>query len=805
MKKRFIFTLLAGLTVFSATAQEELDYQKAPQAILDLLEAKPTPIMRMDSKGQRMLLLERAALPSIAELAEPELRLAGYRINPSNYAQTRSNTFTGIKIQNVANQEVVAIKNLPTNLAISAVQWSPDETKIAFINVTPTQLEIWVIDLTTQTASKISNLGQNATFSNTFDWFPDSKSLLIRTVPTGRGEKPTANPVPTGATIQENIARKAPSRTFQDLLKNKYDENLFDYYFTSQVVKLGLDGSVQPISKAGVVLNATVSPDGNYVLMRTIHRPYSYLVPASRFPMNIEIYDTKGNLVKQLIDLPLQDNIPVGFDAVQKEPRNYAWREDASATVYWVEAQDGGNPKTEAAIRDKVFALAAPFNGTATEIASTALRFAGIQWGNAQTAICNEFWWANRKIVTKLINPEKPTTPAVVLFDRSTEDRYNDPGQPQMKRNEFGRYVLDIQKDNNVFMVGEGASEEGNRPFIDKFNLTTKKSQRLFRSEAPYYEQIISVLDAEKQLLVTSRESKTENPNFFIRDLKKKKDNVKQITFFPHPYSQLKDVQKQKLRYKRADGLDLTATLYLPADYKKENGALPTFVWAYPEEFKSKAAAAQVQGSPYEFTYLSWGSPIFFVTQGYAVLDDASMPIVGEGDKEPNDSFVEQLVANAKAVIDEGVRLGVVDAKRVGVGGHSYGAFMTANLLTNCDLFRAGIARSGAYNRTLTPFGFQQEERTYWQAPKVYNEMSPFMNAEKMNEPLLLVHGELDNNAGTFPLQSERYFNALKGLGATVRYVLLPLESHGYRAKESVNHMFWEMTEWLDKYVKKAK
>ncbi len=805
MKKRFIFTLLAGLIGFSATAQEELNYQKPPQAVLDLLEAKPTPIMRMDSKGQRMVLLERAALPSITELAEPELRLAGYRINPNNYAQTRSNTFIGIKVQNVANQEVVAIKNLPTALAISAVQWSPDETKIAFINVTNTQLEIWVIDLTTQTASKISNLGQNATFSNTFDWFSDSKSLLIRTVPTGRGEKPTANPVPTGATIQENIARKAPSRTFQDLLKNKYDENLFDYYFTSQVVKLGLDGSVQPIGKAGVVLSATVSPDGNYVLMRTIHRPYSYLVPAGRFPTNIEIYDTKGNVVKQLIDLPLQDNIPVGFDAVQKEPRNYTWREDAPATVYWVEAQDGGNPKTEAAIRDKVFALTAPFNGTPTEIAATALRFAGIQWGNAQTAICNEFWWANRKIVTKLINPEKTNTPAVVLFDRSTEDKYNDPGQPQMKRNEFGRYVLDIQKDNSVFMVGEGASDEGNRPFIDKFSLTTKKSQRLFRSEAPYYEQVIAVLDAEKQLLVTSRESKTDNPNFFIRDLKKKKDNLKQITFFPHPYPQLKNVQKQKLRYKRADGLDLTATLYLPADYKKENGALPTFVWAYPEEFKSKAAAAQVQGSPYEFTYLSWGSPILFVTQGYAVLDDASMPIVGEGDKEPNDSFVEQLVANAKAVIDEGVRLGVVDAKRVGVGGHSYGAFMTANLLTHSDLFRAGIARSGAYNRTLTPFGFQQEERTYWQAPKVYNEMSPFMNADKMNEPLLLVHGELDNNAGTFPLQSERYFNALKGLGATVRYVLLPLESHGYRAKESVNHMFWEMNEWLDRYVKKAK
>ena len=337
-------------------------------------------------------------------------------------------------------------------------------------------------------------------------------------------------------------------------------------------------------------------------------------------------------------------------------------------------------------------------------------------------------------------------------------------------------------------MTGTGASPEGDRPFIDLLNLNTQQTKRLWRSEAPSFERPVAILNAEKGVFLTSRESNAEPPNYFIRNLnpapkkgkKPAKDALTQITFFPHPYPQFKDIQKQQLRYKRSDGVDLTATLLLPPGYKKEDGPLPTFLWAYPAEFKSAEAASQASGSPYTFNRISYWTGAAFVTMGYAVLENASIPIIGEGKDEPNDTYVQQLVASAKAAIDEGVRLGVVDSSRVGVGGHSYGAFMTANLLSHSKLFKAGIARSGAYNRTLTPFGFQNEQRTYWQSPEVYNTMSPFMNADKMKTPLLMTHGEADNNTGTYPIQSERYYNALKGMGATTKLVFLPYESHGY-------------------------
>ena len=221
-------------------------------------------------------------------------------------------------------------------------------------------------------------------------------------------------------------------------------------------------------------------------------------------------------------------------------------------------------------------------------------------------------------------------------------------------------------------------------------------------------------------------------------------------------------------------------------------------------EYGDASTAGQVRGSVNRFTFYRGTSQLFFVTQGYAVLDNATMPVVGDV-KTVNDTFVKQIVANAKAAIDKLDQMGVADPKRVGVGGHSYGAFMTANLLAHCDLFAAGIARSGAYNRTLTPFGFQSEKRTLWEARDTYINMSPFMFANQIKTPILMIHGMADNNSGTFPIQSERLFAALKGFGATVRFVYLPFESHGYSGRESVLTVLAEMIEWFDTYVKNRK
>ncbi|MBB6001874.1 prolyl oligopeptidase family serine peptidase [Arcicella rosea] len=773
-------------------------YQTPPKVIADLVTASPTPSVSVDSRGEWMVLLQRAAQPSIAQLAEPELRLAGLRINPANNGPSRTSYFVSIRLRKVSGKEEISIKGLPEKPLLNYASWSPDESKIAFCHSSPEKIELWVLDIETATANKVSDLAMNAVFGHPYSWLSDGKSLLAKVIVPNRGNPPQKNAVPTGPTILESLGKTNPSRTYQDLLKNEGDERLFEFYATAELVRISLDGTEEKIVEASIIQLASSSPDGQYLLVKIIQRPFSYLVPYSRFPLKIDVLNIDGTFIKTLADNPLIENIPISFDAVQKEPRGFNWRHDTPATVYWIEAQDEGDPRNEVAVRDKVISLSSPFTGETSTIAETGYRYAGIIWANENLALIDEYWHKTRRVITKIIDPSGQKE-AIILFDRSSEDKYNEPGSPSTKKNQYGRLVMDLQKDNSVFMTGDGASVEGDRPFVDILNLTTKETSRLWRSEAPFYERPIAILDNEKQVILTVRESKQENPNYFIRDLKQQGNT--QITFFPHPYPALKGVEKQVLKYKRHDGVELTANLYLPADYQKEQGALPCLLEAYPLEFKDKSNAGQISGSPYEFTSIYWGSPIFWVTQGFAILEGTSIPIVGEGTTEPNDNYLEQLVAGAKAAIEEGTKLGVIDPNRVGVMGHSYGGFMVANLLSHSDLFKAGIARSGAYNRTLTPFGFQGEERTFWQTPETYHKMSPFNYADKMKTPLLLIHGEADNNTGTFPIQSERYYNALKGLGATVRYVQLPYESHGYQAKESILHMLWEMNNWLNTYV----
>ncbi|WP_338872077.1 prolyl oligopeptidase family serine peptidase [Spirosoma sp. SC4-14] len=782
-------------------AQDAQTYQTPPKVLADLVTMPPTPNVSMSAKGDVMLLLEQAGAPGIAELAQPELKIAGLRLNPANTGPSRTHYITGLKLKGLTEKEPRAITGLPAEPLISFVQWSPDDSKIAFAVSTDTRIDLYVADVATASAQKVGSVALNATLGMPYYWLSDSKGLIVKTVPAGRGPAPEMSRVPAGPTTQENVGgKRGQAPTYQDLLKNPSDEKQFAYYTTAQVVRLGLDGSTTPIGQPGIILTAEPSPNGQFVMIETVHTPFSYLVPVYRFPLKTDIYTITGSLAKSLNDSPLQESVPYSRDGAPTGPRNFSWRADAPASIYYTVAQDNGDPKVKAAIRDKVFLLDAPFTAQPKEIYAAQFRFAGFDWGNESTALASERWWQTRKTITKIVNPTNWQTSA--LFDRSYEDRYSNPGQPDTKHNQYGREVLNLLPTGEIFMINaQGSSPEGDRPFVSLLNLKTKQSKELWRSAAPYFERPVAVLDATRQVILTTREAPEENPNYFVRNLKARIAPV-QVTFFPHPYPQLKGIQKQQLRYKRSDGVDLTATLYLPAGYKKEQGTLPTFLWAYPAEFKSKEAAGQVSGSPYQFNRISYWGAAAFVTMGYAILDNASIPIVGEGDKEPNDTYVEQLVASAKAAIDEGVRLGVVDSSRVGVGGHSYGAFMTANLLTHSKLFKAGIARSGAYNRTLTPFGFQNEQRSYWQAPDVYNRMSPFMNADKMKTPLLLIHGEADNNTGTFPIQSERYYNALKGFGATTRLVFLPYESHHYDSKESLLHMLSEMNGWLDKYVK---
>jgi dipeptidyl aminopeptidase/acylaminoacyl peptidase len=805
----WVLVLAVSATAAAAATAPPADgaYRLPPQTLVDIIDAPPTPGVLPDPHGKWLMILDRPSLPPIAELAERELRLGGLRIRPQNHAPSRAGYLTGLRVLRLADLSEHRISGLPDGARITNFQLSPDGSRFAFTNLRPDGVELWVAEMATAEARRLAG-GLNLTASTEPRWLADSRTLVCTLVDPDLGPEPPASNVPAGPVIRESAGHAAPARTFQDLLKSAYDESLFEHYLTSRVARVTLDGKVTPVGAPGMVLDLAPSPDGRYLLVQTLHRPFSYLVPADRFPRRIEVWDLDGKVVRTVADLPLEEEIPIAFDAVATGPREVSWREDAPATLAWVEALDGGDPGHQAAERDRAVLLPAPFQGEPATLATLAYRFGGIQWGNDGLALVQEGWWKTRKTRTWLVQPGgqpgNKTAPKL-LFDRSSEDRYADPGEPLTTRDARGRTVLrTADGGRTLFLLGAGASTEGDRPFLDALDLASRKTRRLFRSTAPWYEIPIDLLDAKGTRLLQRRESVDQPPNYYVRDLSSggATGKLRQLTHFPHPTPQLAGIRKELIRYQRADGVQLTATLYTPAGWKPADGPLPMLMWAYPQEFKSADAAGQVSDSPYRFARAGAGSPLVWLTQGYALLDNPSMPIVGEGTKEPNDTYVQQLVASAQAAVDEVVRRGVADRRRIAIGGHSYGAFTTANLLAHSDLFAAGIAESGAYNRTLTPFGFQAEERDIWHAPEIYVQMSPFMYADKVKHPLLMIHGQADNNPGTDPIQSERFFNALKGNGAPARLVFLPLEAHGYRGRESVLHVLAESHDWLEKYVK---
>ena len=802
--------LTAGIFLlffFSLNAQLNLDYQEPPKNIVDLVDAPNTPLASVSSNGDKLLLLNVPNYATIEEVASEELRLAGLRIDPVTNGPSRSRYYTQMKLKSISGQEAQEIEGLPEKLRAGNLSWSASGKRVAFTNTSSAGVELWMVDIETLKAKKLTKATLNAAMRGTpFRWFSDGRFIIFKSIEATRGAKPSRPATPSGPIVQENYGAEAAVRTYQDLLQNYYDVQLFDYYTTSQLKVIDVEtGEARDFGSAGVISGFTPSPDGNYVLVTRLEKPYSYLVPYYRFPQEVEIFDRSGKKQKTLASIPLAESIPKGFGAVREGPRSFTWRNDAPASVYWVEAIDGGDPKAEVEYRDQMYYLSAPFEAQAQEGLRFQLRYGGITWGDDQMAMASEYWWSTRREIISKWNPAEPKSSKSILFDRSREDRYNDPGSFVTTTNEFGRRVLLMgENPDHLFLIGTGASPEGNRPFVDQYRVSTGKTDRLWRSEAPYYEYPISIIDPVKGSVLTRRESKEEPPNYFLRNFKEGK--MEQVTSFENPYKSLQGVSKELVRYEREDGVQLTGTLYLPAGYDKEkDGRLPVFMWAYPREFKSAKAAGQVSGSPHQFIRMYYGSPIFWVTQGYAVFDNFAMPIIGEEDEEPNETFVEQLRMGAEAAVNKLVDMGIADRDRLAVGGHSYGAFMTANLLAHTDLFAAGVARSGAYNRTLTPFGFQREERTFWEAPEVYFKMSPFMHADKIKEPVLLIHGEADNNSGTFPLQSKRFYAALKGHGAIARLVMLPHESHGYRARESILHMLYEMNTWMDKHVKNKK
>jgi len=800
---KLLFSLLLFCVSFSF-AQENLTFMKPSEPILKLADYERAPSVQLDTKKEYMLFSYRATYKTLDELNQEEMRLGGLRINPVTNIGSQVTYINNLKVRMVkeVKAEPTQVAGLPANAKIANVSWSPDDSRIAFTHTTATGVELWVIDVKSAKASRLTDAVLNANLGSPYSWYADNQRLLVRRIPSDRPALiDTKKELPAGPIVSTASGTVSQNRTYQDLLKNPTDERNFETLVLSELVTVSVTGAAVPFLPKDLYVWQSFSPDGKFVLLTTVKKPFSYIVPYNRFPQTSAVYDLSGKSVAVVNEVPLTEVMPKGFMAVRTGKRNMYWRDDRPASLCYVEALDGGDPAVKTEHRDQLFSWDAPFTAAPVPLARLGQRFAGVIWGTPNAAILFDNWYDTRNTKTYLFDPSKPGVAPTVLFDRNFQDIYSDPGNFETRENEFGRDVLMVEN-GKLFLIGEGYTKEGQFPFIDEYDLKSRKSSRLYRSAATdKKEDIFSIVNPKAGTALVQMQSKNEYPNYFLRNYKKR-IAPQQLTFTPNPFESIKDVEKQVIKYKRKDGVELSGTLYLPAGSDKtKKEKRPLLIWAYPEEFKDRSSAGQSSKNPNEFTFPYYGSFVYWVTKGYVVLDDASFPIIGEGEKEPNDSFIEQLVANGRAAIDAVDSLGYIDRTRVAVGGHSYGAFMTANLLTHSADFACGIARSGAYNRTLTPFGFQSEQRNFWDAPEVYNGMSPFYTAHKMKKPILLVHGEADNNPGTFTLQTERYFQALKGLGGNARMVILPKESHGYAARENILHLLWEQEQFLDKHL----
>lgn len=775
-------------------------YRMPPPEVAALLDAPSLPEFIIAPGGKRALILQPAGLRPLTELAHEELRLAGLRFNPDTLTSGRRAGFTGLSILETAGRRQRLIEGLPDQARLDWVTWSPGGEHIAFTATAHGQQGLWIVNPDDCRAVQLADIRPNAIAGMPYRWLPDARGLVCLAFVSDRQPPPAPPAVPPGPVVTETVkGPAAAARTNPDLLRNDYDEALFGHYLESELCTVDLSGNVRRPGFSGIIIKFEPSPDGNYFLVQFIQRPFSRLVPYNRFPLRTLILDSQGRPVRTMADLPSAETLPIGRDAARTGPRSFNWRADQPATLSWLEAEDGGDPAVAKEIRDRLFTLAAPFNGAPTEVAALALRCNRILWGHDNLALIYEEWWKTRTVRVWRIAPGFPDTAPRLLFNYGQQDRYAHPGTPLLRMTATGhRLLITHLNDETLLLVGPGAGPEGDRPFLDALNTETGKKQRLWQSSAACHEQPLTV--AGGQHLWFTRETVTDPPDLFRLSLDKGGDEQR-LTKTPHPYPALANVTKEIIRYRRADGVNLTGQLYLPPGKTVADGPFPTLLWAYPSEYKDAASAGQVKTSPNRFPVLDWRSPLLWLLRGYAVLDRPDVPVIGANDTEPNDTYIEQLVASAEAAVNELVRRKVADRNRIAVGGHSYGAFMTANLLAHSCLFRAGIARSGAYNRTLTPFGFQAEDRTLWQAPEVYMRMSPFLHADRISDPILIIHGQADENEGTFTMQSERLYHALKGLGKAARLVLLPFEGHAYRARESVMHMLWETGTWLERHL----
>lgn len=795
-------TLALLLPFFAAATPAPTGFRQPPDPIPAMLDARRPPGVEMLQGSTWMVLMEKWPLPALSHLAAPEVALAGVRIDPLTGGPAEPGRYQGVSLRRTADKGDETPIVLPPDREITGFMASRDQRQLGIYAIGPKGYELWVADVADDPRPRLLIDNLHMAGIRACAWLAPGEGLVCKTRLPGA---PPAPPLlPPGPRIEENLGEKRPARTQPDLLRTNHDQALFGHYLRAQLVKVSPTGDQTPLD-TGVFAAIQPSPDGQWLLtQRLVGETWPTTVTWGSFARLATVRALKTGQTVEVGRLEVADRVPTAFDAVRPGPRVISWRADAPATLLRVSALDGGDPKVEAPHRDLLELWPAPFSAPPAPWMRLETRFGAVVWGDGDLALVEETRWTDRQVRLWALSPDRPAKAPHTMWTRSEQDAYGDPGWPLTVPNAYGVDVLQRAADGAMFFVGQGSTEAGDRPFISKVSLRDGgvKTTRLWTAGLDRYEEPTSVLDDEGKHFITWRESPTEPPNLFVHKGKKETP----LTQFSDWAPQMAGVRQEIVSSTRADGMPLSATVYYPPGYDpKRDGPRPAVFWVYPNEFRHRSDAAQVVATANTFSRPSGTSPLFFLMRGFVVVDDPTLPIIGEGEAQPNDTYVEQLVSSATAHIDALASRGIIDRTRLVVGGHSYGAFTTANLLAHTDLFRAGIARSGAYNRTLTPFGFQGEERIFWEAEQTYVGMSPFSVANRINEPLLLIHGADDKNPGTWPMQSQRLYDALKGLGATVRFVELPYEDHGYRSRENVGHALAEMIDWAERYTAPVK
>jgi dipeptidyl aminopeptidase/acylaminoacyl peptidase len=781
-------------------------YRTPGPDVVSIIDAPPTPLALLAPGGRFIALVHYESHPPVALLARPYLPLAGIRVDPGLAGRQRVRRLTGISVLRLADgtERTVA---LPDGAQPSVPTWAPDGRRFAFTVDEPDGVGVWVADADTATARQVPGLrvrdvlgGDPLTVGAAARWSRDGAWLLALGAP---GEPPALPEAPLEPRTEETAGKRSQMATYQDLLRTDADSDAFEALATTIPLRVEpATGAAKELGPPGLYRRLADSPDGEHLLVHRLRRPFSFRVPFQYFARSVEVWSSAGEPERVVADLPVSDEVP--RQGVPTGPRQIAWQEREPASLVWTEALDGGDPVAPAEHRDQVMRLDAPFAGDPERAFLVRHRCLGwLDLEEPQRVLLTEHDRDRRWLTTwvcYLAEPERNR----ILFDHSMDDAYADPGSPLMSTNPDGTRTV-LQDGTSIYLRGDGSTPEGDRPFLDRLDLETTQKTRLHHSPADGLEHVLgfaaprSMGAPARAEVVLWHESQAEAPNLFLTALDG--SGSRALTDWPDPHPQLTGMEKRLIVHDRGDGVQLSGMLHLPPGYDQaRDGRLPLLVWAYPLDYGDAGTAGQVRGSSQRFTRLTALEPTWFVLRGYAVLSAATMPVIGDPETM-NDTFIEQVTLAAGAHVRALEEMGIADPARVVVGGHSYGGFMTANLLAHTDLFAAGIARSGAYNRTLTPFGFQTERRSFWEATDIYDQVSPFRYANQITAPVLLIHGEQDNNSGTFPVQSERLYQAIQGNGGTARLVLLPHESHGYIARESVLHVLAEQFDWLTRWL----